>query len=77
MGLRVARDPYVNADKLPRIPMDISTASGLPGAHDNMGSPRIQGNIVYNFRAAGTHSWGYWEDDLHESWPMIAHSLDI
>ncbi len=109
----VARDPYVNADKLPRIPMYISTASGLPGAHDNMGNPRIQGklaalasqvvvggiieastqyctdqlskktralgmdNIVYNFRAAGTHSWGYWEDDLHESWPMIAHSLGI
>ncbi|MDH6676135.1 diacylglycerol O-acyltransferase/trehalose O-mycolyltransferase [Rhodococcus sp. LBL1] len=27
----ITRDPYVNADKLPRIPMYISTASGLPG----------------------------------------------
>lgn len=109
----VARDPYANADKLPRIPMYISTASGLPGPHDNMDNPRIEGkfatlasqvvvggiieastqyctdqlskktralgmdNIVYNFRPAGTHSWGYWEDDLHESWPMIAQSLGI
>ncbi|RVW10582.1 esterase family protein [Prescottella agglutinans] len=109
----IARDPYVNADKLPRIPMYISTASGLPGPHDSMDNPRIEGkfaalasqvvvggiieastqyctdqlskktralgmdNIVYNFRPAGTHSWGYWQDDLHESWPMVARSLGI
>ena len=109
----IARDPYVNADKLPRIPMYISTASGLPGPHDNMDNPRVEGkvatlasqvvvggiieastqyctarlsekthslgmdNIVYNFRPTGTHSWGYWEDDLHQSWPMIAQSLGI
>jgi diacylglycerol O-acyltransferase/trehalose O-mycolyltransferase len=25
----------------------------------------------------GTHSWGYWEDDLHNSWPMLARSMGI
>ena len=23
----------------------------------------------------GTHSWGYWQDELHRSWPTIATSL--
>ena len=25
----------------------------------------------FNFRPNGTHSWGYWQDDLHQAWPMI------
>ncbi|MFI5500076.1 alpha/beta hydrolase [Nocardia asteroides] len=27
------------------------------------------------FRAAGTHTWQYWEQDLHNSWPMIAEAI--
>ncbi|MFD5175456.1 alpha/beta hydrolase [Nocardia sp. NPDC058379] len=27
------------------------------------------------FRAAGTHTWKYWEQDLHNSWPMIAAAI--
>ncbi|MFE3546541.1 alpha/beta hydrolase [Nocardia sp. NPDC059177] len=27
------------------------------------------------FRAAGTHTWQYWEQDLHNSWPMIAAAI--
>lgn len=30
-----------------------------------------------DFRPVGTHSWGYWQDDLHKSWPLLAHSLGI
>ncbi|MEU5842368.1 alpha/beta hydrolase family protein [Rhodococcus sp. NPDC047139] len=30
----------------------------------------------FEFRAAGTHSWGYWQDDLHNSWPMIARAIE-
>lgn len=30
----------------------------------------------FNFKPAGTHSWGYWQDDLHESWPMLAEAVD-
>ncbi|MEV4635173.1 alpha/beta hydrolase family protein [Rhodococcus coprophilus] len=31
----------------------------------------------FEFRPAGTHSWGYWEDDLHQSWPMLAEALEV
>ena len=27
--------------------------------------------------APGTHSWGYWEDDLRNAWPILAESMDI
>ncbi|NLE82544.1 MAG: esterase family protein [Rhodococcus sp.] len=39
---------------------------------DSLGIP-----ATYNFRARGTHSWGYWEDDLHDSWPMIAKAVGL
>ncbi|MGB3769876.1 MAG: alpha/beta hydrolase family protein [Rhodococcus sp. (in: high G+C Gram-positive bacteria)] len=29
------------------------------------------------FRDSGTHSWAYWEQDLHESWPMVSTSLGL
>ncbi|NMN96529.1 hypothetical protein [Antrihabitans stalactiti] len=28
-----------------------------------------------NLRPFGTHSWGYWQDDLHQSWPMFDAAL--
>lgn len=31
----------------------------------------------FNFRNTGTHSWGYWQEDLWESWPTIARGLGI
>lgn len=104
-------DPYLNAAKLPRIPMFISSGSGLPGEHDNLSNPRLKGNagalanqiivgggieavtsacthmlqlktdslgmnnIKYDFPVAGSHSWGYWEDDLAQSWPMLSKPL--
>ncbi|WP_024804027.1 alpha/beta hydrolase family protein [Nocardia sp. BMG51109] len=30
---------------------------------------------TFDFRPAGTHSWGYWQDDLHNSWPMFEAAL--
>ncbi|WP_460695652.1 alpha/beta hydrolase [Nocardia thraciensis] len=30
---------------------------------------------TFDFRPAGTHSWGYWEEDLHKSWPMFEAAL--
>ena len=32
---------------------------------------------TYNFRPNGTHSWDYWQDDLHTSWPVLAKSLGM
>lgn len=31
----------------------------------------------WNFRPTGTHQWGYWEDDMHLSWPTLAKGLGI
>ncbi|MFE3544087.1 alpha/beta hydrolase [Nocardia sp. NPDC059177] len=28
-----------------------------------------------NLRPTGTHSWGYWEQDLHKSWPLFEQAL--
>ncbi|MGW4366626.1 alpha/beta hydrolase [Nocardia takedensis] len=28
-------------------------------------------------RPTGTHSWGYWQDELHDSWPLLAATLDL
>lgn len=30
---------------------------------------------TFDFKPAGTHSWGYWQDDLHRSWPMLAGAM--
>ncbi|MGW0027067.1 alpha/beta hydrolase [Rhodococcus sp. HM1] len=29
------------------------------------------------FRPTGTHSWGYWRDDLENSWPVLAGALGV
>ncbi|MDV8056832.1 alpha/beta hydrolase family protein [Rhodococcus sp. IEGM 1343] len=29
----------------------------------------------FEMRERGTHSWGYWQDDLHDSWPMFEDAL--
>ena len=31
----------------------------------------------FDFKPHGTHSWGYWQDDLHNSWPMFAEAMDV
>ncbi|MBF6348397.1 MULTISPECIES: alpha/beta hydrolase [Nocardia] len=106
-------DPYLHADRLPDIPMYISSGTGLPGRYDTATDPRLRGDqkmlwnqllvgggieaaadyctralqrrtqelgrtdIVFDLRPAGTHSWGYWEDDLHRSWPLLAAALGV
>ncbi|QIS15159.1 esterase family protein [Nocardia arthritidis] len=30
-----------------------------------------------NLRPAGTHAWSYWQDDVHQSWPMFAAALGV
>lgn len=32
---------------------------------------------TYSFRNTGSHSWGYWQDDLHDSWPVLAAALGV
>ncbi|MFE3190759.1 alpha/beta hydrolase [Nocardia sp. NPDC059240] len=28
-----------------------------------------------DFRPAGTHTWAYWQQDIHNSWPLLAAAL--
>ncbi|GAB2710915.1 alpha/beta hydrolase [Nocardia thraciensis] len=30
---------------------------------------------TFDLRPNGTHSWGYWEEDLHKSWPVLSAAL--
>ena len=32
---------------------------------------------TYNFRPTGTHSWQYWQNDMHDSWKVIGPSLGL
>ncbi|MFF0608584.1 alpha/beta hydrolase [Nocardia tengchongensis] len=40
---------------------------------DKLGALGIPAQI--EFRPSGTHSWRYWEDALHRSWPMLEAAL--
>ena len=31
--------------------------------------------MTYNFRPAGTHQWGYWQDDLRSYWNDLVNGL--
>ncbi|MFF0490966.1 alpha/beta hydrolase [Nocardia sp. NPDC004068] len=33
--------------------------------------------VTFDDRPVGTHSWGYWEDDLRTSWPFLAGTLGV
>ncbi|NLE80603.1 MAG: esterase [Rhodococcus sp.] len=30
-----------------------------------------------NYRPSGTHSWPYWQFELHQLWPQLAHTLNV
>jgi S-formylglutathione hydrolase FrmB len=32
---------------------------------------------TYDFPPLGTHSWGYWDDAFHASWPVLAAGLGL
>ncbi|MDG3016443.1 esterase family protein [Corynebacteriales bacterium D3-21] len=105
-----ANDAYLHADRLRGLALYISSRTGLPGPHDNLGGPGLEGSPValadqmavggaieaavdqctrqlaaklsalhipatVSVDTPGTHSWGYWQDDLHRSWPLLAASI--
>ncbi|CAM2975794.1 alpha/beta hydrolase family protein [Prescottella defluvii] len=108
----VANDPVANAEKLRGTDLYITTGSGLPGPHETLDGPGINGQVgvlanqiivggvieaatnycthnlanrlaqlnipaTFVFKPGGTHSWAYWQDDLHNHWPAIARSMGI
>ncbi|MFB8005011.1 alpha/beta hydrolase [Nocardia sp. NPDC056000] len=41
---------------------------------DRLAAQGIPAQVVYR---AGTHAWPYWQDDVHDSWPMFAAALGV
>lgn len=41
--------------------------------HDRLAALHIP--ATFDFRPVGTHSWGYWQEDLHNSWPIFSRAL--
>ncbi|MGW5107612.1 alpha/beta hydrolase [Nocardia sp. NPDC004123] len=39
-----------------------------------LGSLGIPAQVVYR---NGTHAWPYWQDDMHDSWPLFAGALGV
>ncbi|AZZ81217.1 esterase [Gordonia alkanivorans] len=105
-----ANDPYLNAEKLRGTNVYMTSGTGLPGSHEQLGDPSIDGSafdlvnqavvgggievaidictrqmvermrslglpVQVNLRPTGTHSWGYWQDDLYATWPKLALDL--
>jgi len=105
-----ANDPYLNAEKLRGTNVYMTSGTGLPGPHEQLGDPGIDGSafdlvnqavvgggievaidictrqmvqrmrslglpVQVNLRPTGTHSWGYWQDDLYRTWPKLARDL--
>ncbi|MGW4365698.1 alpha/beta hydrolase [Nocardia takedensis] len=66
-----------------RIPLPVQLAFGGPieaairyctvNLTDRLNALNIP--VTLNDRPTGTHSWGYWDDDLRDSWPFLAASL--
>lgn len=48
------------------------TSQNFAGALNEAG---ISANVVY--RPSGTHSWPYWQFEMHQSWPQVAAALDV
>ena len=102
-----ANDPLLHADKLRGVSLYLSSATGLPGAHDNLAEvpdPAVLADRVavggaieaatkmcteqlasklqsLNIPATvdrplgGTHSWPYWQEQLHKSWPQLYRAI--
>lgn len=36
-----------------------------------MDAAGVGGNVIWDFGNVGTHSWSYWQEDLHQSWEQL------
>lgn len=70
----------------PQAPMLIEQVvwGGLIEAATNVCTHRLADRLrelgipaTFRFRADGTHSWGYWQDELHASWPQLAAAMGV
>ena len=69
-------------DRDPKAWVDRLVVGGLIEAATNMCTSRLTSRLdtigidyTFNFRVNRTHDWGYWQDDLHDSWPMFEAAM--
>lgn len=76
--------PHENLREVPD-PLNLIDQVGVGGViegatrfcTDQMASRLAQLHIpaTYDNPPVGTHSWGYWQDELHRSWPQLAKAM--
>ena len=54
--------------------LDTLTGRCTQELRDRLRQLRIPATVA--LRPDGTHSWGYWQQDLHNAWPMLSAALD-
>ncbi|WP_280432228.1 alpha/beta hydrolase [Nocardia brasiliensis] len=55
-------------------PLEAIAAVCTRQLRDRLRELRIPATV--DLRATGTHSWGYWQQDLHNSWPTFSAALN-
>ncbi|MGJ0119149.1 alpha/beta hydrolase [Williamsia sp. MIQD14] len=54
-------------------PIEAATDGCSQQLRDRLAALKIP--ATFHFPGTGTHSWGYWEDELHRSWPQLARAI--
>jgi S-formylglutathione hydrolase FrmB len=54
--------------------LEAATNQCVHALHDRLVALHVP--ATFAFRPAGTHSWGYWQQDLHNSWPKFSAALN-
>lgn len=64
--------------------IDRYAVGGLLEASTNMCTQRLTAKLTalgirheFKFRMDRTHAWAYWQEDLHDSWPLFARALGV
>lgn len=56
-------------------PLEAAANICMNGFVDTLNTAGIPATLV--FKPYGTHSWPYWQDELHNSWPSVARALRL
>lgn len=75
--------PFLQAPGVPGLANQVivggAIEAGVNYCAHNLQAKLNQLNIpaTYDFQPTGTHSWGYWQDALKKSWPVLAKGLAL
>ncbi|WP_067670186.1 alpha/beta hydrolase [Nocardia miyunensis] len=65
--------PQLAENILTGVPIEAAVDTCVTAFAQRLRALNIPADIVQN--PVGTHSWAYWKDDLHNSWPTVARAL--